>query len=273
MTIATLPAWLVPALAGTAGMLVGGMIHRVVERLACQMERAGWADIAAELVDPLSWARAFGTGRPAACSHVADEIAAALARTADGPAARPPTGRRLAAALGTGALFAAAAWRLGPGPSLAAWCVALGLLVALALTDLEAHLLPDGLTMPLLWAGLIAATLHWTIALPTAVWGAVAGFLALWMVAVPFKWVTGREGMAPGDFKLLAALGAWLGWQAALPVALVACIAGAIVGLASRAIGGRRAGDPIPFGPFLCGAGVLTMLAGVDRVLQWIGLG
>ena len=273
MNVATLPAWLVPTLLGAAGLLVGGLIHLVVERLPHQMERAWWADIAAELGDPLSWARALGTERPAACAHVGADIAAALARTANGPATGSATARRLAAALATGGLFVAAAWRFGPVPSLAAWCLALALLVALALIDLDTHLLPDALTLPLLWTGLIAATLHWTIPLPTAVWGAVAGFLALWMFAVPFRWATGREGMAPGDFKLLAALGAWLGWQAILPIALIACVAGAIVGLASRATGRRDPGEPIPFGPFLAAGGVVTMLAGVDRVLKWAGLG
>jgi leader peptidase (prepilin peptidase)/N-methyltransferase len=261
-----------PAVLGMAGLLVGGLIHRVVERLPRQMERAWWADIAAELVDPLSWARALGTERPAACAHVAGDIAAALARTAGRRASGTTTARRLAAALATGGLFAAAAWRFGAVPSLPAWCVALALLVALALIDLDAHLLPDALTLSLLWAGLVAATLHWTIPLSTAVWGAVAGFLALWIFTVPFKWVTGREGMAPGDFKLLAALGAWLGWQAILPVALIACVVGAIAGLVFRATGRREPGDPIPFGPFLAGGGVVTMLASVDRVLKWVGL-
>ena len=271
MSPATLPPWAVPALLGLAGLLAGGAINLVVERLPRQMERAWWADIGAELADASGWTRVFRTARPAACAQMVADIDAAFERTIDEHMPRSPL-RRLAVSLATALLFAMAAWRFGTAAATMARCVALALLVALALIDFDTRLLPDGLTLTLLWAGLIAAELHWTIPLSAAVWGAVAGYLALWILATPFKWISGREGIAPGDFKLLAALGAWLGWQAILPIALLACVAGAAVGLTSRAAGHRGAGEPIPFGPFLAAGGVATMFAGVEHALHWIGL-
>jgi leader peptidase (prepilin peptidase)/N-methyltransferase len=171
----------------------------------------------------------------------------------------------------TAALFAATAWRFGAQPTTLLWCGFVAVLVALAGIDWDTTLLPDNLTLPLLWAGLVAAALGWTIALPAALWGAVAGYLSLWTVYWVFKKATGKEGMGYGDFKLLAALGAWLGVQMILPIVLAASVIGAIVGIGMKIGGGLREGRYVPFGPFLAGAGIVVMLAGSSRVLGWLG--
>ncbi len=162
--------------------------------------------------------------------------------------------------LATAGIFAASAWRWGSGAEAWLWCGFGATLLALALIDLDTQLLPDALTQPLLWAGLIAAALGWNsqVSLQAALWGSVAGYLSLWAVYHGFKRVTGKEGMGQGDFKLLAALGAWLGPAALIPIVLAASLAGAGVGLFMRARGRLAAGQPLPFGPYLvAGAGLV----------------
>jgi leader peptidase (prepilin peptidase) / N-methyltransferase len=141
----------------------------------------------------------------------------------------------------------------------------------LALIDWDTTLLPDSLTLPLLWAGLLAAAFGWTIPLPTALWGAVAGYLSLWSVYWAFKLLTGKEGMGYGDFKLLAALGAWLGWQALIPIVLLASVIGAMVGIAMKLNSTLREGRYVPFGPFLAGGGLAVLLVGLAPILQFMG--
>ena len=171
----------------------------------------------------------------------------------------------------TGLLFAAAGWRFGATPTVLLWCGFIGMLIAMSGIDWDTTLLPDNLTLPLLWAGLVAAALGWTVPLPAALWGAVAGYLSLWSIYRLFKLVTGKEGMGHGDFKLLAALGAWLGWQMLLPVVLAASVIGAVVGISMKMMRTLREGVYVPFGPFLAGAGLVVMLAGPTRVLGWLG--
>jgi leader peptidase (prepilin peptidase)/N-methyltransferase len=171
----------------------------------------------------------------------------------------------------TGALFAAVGWRFGAAPTALLWCFVVAVLVALAGIDWDTTLLPDTLTFPLLWAGLLAGVLGWTIPLPQAIWGGVVGYLSLWSVYWLFKLTTGKEGMGYGDFKLLAALGAWLGWQMILPIVLGASVIGAVVGIAMKMSSNLREGRYVPFGPFLAGGGIVVMLAGQQRVLGWLG--
>ena len=172
----------------------------------------------------------------------------------------------------TGLLFAAVGWRFGAVPAAWLWCGFVAVLVALAAIDWDTTLLPDDLTLPLLWAGLAAAALGWTgVPLPQAVWGAVAGYLSLWSVWWLFKQLTGKEGMGHGDFKLLAALGAWLGVSMVLPIVLGASVIGAAVGIAMKAGGQLREGRYVPFGPFLAGGGLAVLYAGPDRVMGWLG--
>jgi leader peptidase (prepilin peptidase) / N-methyltransferase len=168
-------------------------------------------------------------------------------------------------------MFAGVSWRFGAQPQALLWSVFAAVLLALALIDWDTTVLPDGLTQPLLWFGLTAAALGWTIALPVALWGAVVGYLSLWSVYWLFKLATGKEGMGYGDFKLLAALGAWLGWQMIVPILLLASVIGAVVGIAMKLAGSLREGRYVPFGPFLAGAALVVMFAGAPAVLDWIG--
>jgi leader peptidase (prepilin peptidase)/N-methyltransferase len=171
----------------------------------------------------------------------------------------------------TAVLFAAIGWRFDGQPVALLWCAAAAVLVALAAIDWDTTVLPDALTLPLLWAGLVVAALQWTLPLGDALWGAAAGYLSLWSVYWLFKLATGKEGMGYGDFKLLAALGAWLGWHMIVPILLMASVIGAVVGIVMKASASLREGRYVPFGPFLAGAGLVAMLAGSDTVLGWIG--
>ena len=135
-------------------------------------------------------------------------------------------------------------------------------LIAASGIDLRTTLLPDQLTLPLLWLGLIAAVFELYVTPVAAIWGAVAGYLCLWSVYWVFKWLTGREGMGYGDFKLLAALGAFCGWQGLLPIVLMSSLIGAVVGGAFLLIAGQDRHTQLPFGPYLAVAGWLQFLYG-----------
>ena len=164
----------------------------------------------------------------------------------------------------TATLFASILWLHGFTLQSLALCGFVAVLVALSTIDLRTLLLPDALTQPLLWAGLIVTALGWSaINLHTSLWGAVAGYVILWVVANLFKLVTQQDGMGQGDFKMLAAIGAWLGWPALLPVLLLASTSGAMAGLWLRHRTHQRTGEEarfIPFGPFLAGAAILLVL-------------
>jgi leader peptidase (prepilin peptidase) / N-methyltransferase len=174
----------------------------------------------------------------------------------------------------TGGLFAFCVWRWGWSFSALAWCGFSASLLALALIDWDTTLLPDDITLPLLWAGLIVSALQWNPAvnLPAALWGAVAGYVSLWGVYWTFKLVTGKEGMGYGDFKLFAVLGAWFGWTSLVPMILMASVIGAVIGIALKFTSGLREGGYVPFGPFLAGAGFTAMFFGPQSILQFIGL-
>lgn len=161
-----------------------------------------------------------------------------------------------------GVLSAIIAWRFGFGMTalaamLFAWCM-----IALTFIDLDTQLLPDGITLPLLWCGLLfnLGTLFSDV--KSAVIGATAGYLALWTVYWIFKWATGKEGMGYGDFKLLAAIGAWLGYKMLLPVILLSSFVGAAVGITLILTKGRSRNVPIPFGPYLAVAGLIALIWG-----------
>ncbi len=173
--------------------------------------------------------------------------------------------------LATAALFAACGWHFGSASTTLLWCGFVATLVAAAAIDWDTTLLPDDLTLPLLWAGLVASALGWNLQVADAVWGAVAGYLSLWSVYWLFKLTTGKEGMGYGDFKLLAALGAWLGAPMILPIVLGSSVIGAVVGIGMKVSGKLREGVYVPFGPFLAGAGLVVTLAGSARVMSWLG--
>jgi leader peptidase (prepilin peptidase)/N-methyltransferase len=172
----------------------------------------------------------------------------------------------------TGALFALCAWRYGLSPTAALWAAFAALLVCQFLIDLDTQYLPDSLNYALLWLGLIGAAAGLTrVPLASAVWGAVFGYLSLWLVYHAYRLATGKEGMGYGDFKLLAALGAWLGADYLIAIVLVSSLVGAILGSLLLLVGKLAHKDvPISFGPFLAGAGLVCLIAGPDTVRQWI---
>ena len=170
--------------------------------------------------------------------------------------------------------FAGCVLHWGAGWAALCWAGFGAALIALAVIDWQTTCLPDEITQPLLWSGLMGAALGVSgTTLDDALWGAVAGYLSLWTVCRAFESITGRVGMGEGDFKLLAALGAWAGWQALLPVVLLASIAGVAAGLVMRSRGTLREGGYLPFGPFLAAAGLWVAMDGADPLLHWLGLG
>ncbi len=169
--------------------------------------------------------------------------------------------------LATGLLFALCAWRWGLTPLALAWAVFAALLLCQFLIDMDTQLLPDSLNYLLLWSGLITAAMGWTVPLDQAIWGAVAGYLVLWGFYHAYRLLTGKEGMGYGDFKLLAALGAWLGADHLLAILLLSSVVGALLGSAMLLVGKLAHKDiPIAFGPFLAGAGLVCLIAGPDQV-------
>nr|WP_146906949.1 A24 family peptidase [Arenimonas daejeonensis] len=167
----------------------------------------------------------------------------------------------------TGLLFAACVWRFGVGPEALAAIVFTALLIALAGIDLRTTLLPDQLTYPLLWIGLGLSTITLFVSPIQAIYGALAGYLSLWSVYWGFKKLTGKEGMGHGDFKLLAALGAWCGASGILPIVLMSSFIGAIVGSLWIGLRGQDRATPIPFGPYLAAAGWVQLIWG-PQLLQ-----
>jgi len=165
------------------------------------------------------------------------------------------------------------AWRFGYDPWLIFMLYGSFTLLALAVIDLDTTLLPDDLTYPLLWAGLLAAVMGISpVSLPDAVIGAMAGYLALWSLYWVFKLLTGKEGMGYGDFKLLAALGAWLGWQYLPVVVLLSSVVGLVFAVSMMASGSVKRDQGIPFGPYLAIAGWIALLWGEVIVSSYLGL-
>ena len=275
-------------LVGVLGMLIGSFLNVVIHRLPRMMERqwaaecrqygqdAGLLSTAAPSEtdnEPLSLSKP--RSRCPSCGHAIrwyENIPVLSYLALRGRCAG--CGTRISpryplVELATGALFYACALRWGWSLTTAAWCGFSAALVTLACIDWDTTLLPDDITLPLLWAGLLAAVLRWIEVQPVdAVIGAAAGYLSLWSVYWGFKLATGKEGMGYGDFKLFAALGAWFGWQALVPIILLASVIGAIVGIAMKLGSTLREGKYVPFGPFLVGGGMAAMLWGPGRIMQ-----
>lgn len=299
--------WLSPAVLGVFGLLVGSFLNVVIHRKPIIMMREWLLDVGGMLGDGEVWQKVFPQPQPAeltAAGHTIDKhleglshLGIATPRSRCGACGHqirwyenlplvswvalrgkcsacktPISVRYPIVEAATGALFALAAWKFGPNPATLAWCGALALLVSMALIDLDTKYLPDDLTYPLLWGGLIAAALGWTIPLPTAIWGAVAGYVPLWLIATGFALLMKRQGMGGGDLKLLAALGAWLGWQAILPIILIASIVGLCVNVPRMVLGKHGRFQQYPFGPFLAGGGLIVMFVGTDALLAWAGI-
>jgi leader peptidase (prepilin peptidase) / N-methyltransferase len=271
------------AAGGVLGLLVGSFLNVVIYRLPKMMERQ-WALECANLQGTTPpEAEPFNLVRPASrcrqCGHAIrwyENIPVVSWLALRGKCSNCGTAiawRYPVVELVTALLFFFAVWHFGATPTAAAWCGFSAAIVALAMIDWDTTLLPDDITLPLLWAGLIGAAFGWTgVTLPQSLWGAVAGYLSLWAIYHAFKLLTGKEGMGYGDFKLFAALGAWFGWQALVPIILMASVIGAIVGIAMKIFSSLREGGYVPFGPFLAGAGLTAMVFGPQAILQAIGL-
>jgi len=270
------------SLMGLLGLLLGSFLNVVIYRLPVMLE-AQWKAECADLAGHTPPAgEPFNLMVPRSrcqkCSHTLswfENIPVLSYLVLHGKCrhcATPISLRYPLVELVTGALFFFCAWRWGLTPAALAWGGFAAALVCLGMIDWDTTLLPDNITLPLVWAGLIATTLGWTpITLTESLWGAVAGYLSLWLVYQAFKLATGKEGMGFGDFKLFAALGAWFGWQALIPIILMASVIGAIVGIIMKFSSGLREGGYIPFGPFLAGAGLTALVFGPQAILKAAG--
>ncbi|MEE8057124.1 MAG: A24 family peptidase [Pseudomonadales bacterium] len=167
----------------------------------------------------------------------------------------------------TGLLSGIVAWQLGATPQTLAALVFTWCLISLTMIDADHTLLPDQITLPLLWGGLLLNSVGLFVPLSDAVWGAMGGYLSLWSVYWGFKLLTGKEGMGYGDFKLLAALGAWMGWQSLLVIILLSSLVGAIVGTIILITSKQGRDTAIPFGPYLAAAGWIALLWG-EQIIQ-----
>lgn len=268
-------------LAVLMGLFVGSFLNVVVYRLPKMMERE-WEAQAAELRGEEAPPRErFNLATPRSrCSHCGHGITAleniplvsyvvlrgrcAHCRASIG--SRYPIVELL-----TAVLSGYAAWHFGFGLAGVGALVFIWAMVALAFIDLDTQLLPDQITLPLLWLGLALNLGGGFVALSDAVVGAMLGYLVLWSVFWLFKLATGKEGMGYGDFKLLAAIGAWLGWQMLPLTILLSSIVGAIVGIALIAFAQHGRGTPIPFGPYLAAAGVIALLWGQPITDAYLG--
>ena len=277
------------ALFGLLGLLVGSFLNVVIHRLPKMME-IRWAAECAELQGSADLpaganpdAGRFNLMVPGSrcphCGHAIswfENIPVISYMFLRGKCRECHTGispRYPAIELLNAALFAWCGWHWGMTWMGLAWAGFSAAVLTLACIDWDTTLLPDDITLPLLWAGLVSAGLGLSgTSLPDAVWGAVAGYLSLWLVYWAFKLITGKEGMGYGDFKLYAALGAWLGWQALIAVILMASVIGAVVGIGMKAFDGLREGGYVPFGPFLAIAGITAMISGPETILGLIGL-
>lgn len=281
------------ALAGVFGLLIGSFLNVVIHRLPRMMEQQ-WAEECAQhasshdatcncsaaqpVTQPLSTPRLTLSTPRSRCPHCGHAIRwfenipvfsylALRGRCAGCKARISP--RYPLVELTTGALFAWCIAQWGITPTGVLWCGFSAALLTLAMIDWDTTLLPDSITLPLLWAALLGSAMQWTgVTLTDSVYGAAAGYLSLWLVFWGFKLATGKEGMGYGDFKLFAALGAWFGWQALIPIILMSSVIGAIIGIAMKFSSGLREGGYIPFGPFLAGAGFVAMVFGSDTVMR-----
>lgn len=170
----------------------------------------------------------------------------------------------------TGLAFATCVWQFGPGWQAMMAIAFSATLIALSGIDLRTTLLPDQLTYPLLWMGLLASTITLYVDPVSALFGAAAGYLSLWSVFWLFKLATGKDGMGRGDFKLLAALGAWCGVKGVFPIVLISALLGAIIGSAWLMLRGRDRTTPIPFGPYLAFAGWIQLLWGPQLIAAYL---
>ncbi len=275
--------WLDAGMIGALGLLIGSFLNVVIHRLPQMMERQ-WAAECAELSGQEVVVQAplnlmVPRSRCPHCGHLIawyeniPLLSYVALRGKCSDCKKPISLRYPLVELTTGLLFSFCIWQWGLTPMGGVWCAFCAALVSLALIDWDTTLLPDDITLPLLWMGLVASALQWIpVSLNSSLWGAVAGYLSLWSIYWLFKLVTGKEGMGYGDFKLFAALGAWFGWPMLIPMILIASVIGAVVGIAMKFTTGLREGGYVPFGPFLAGAGFAALLLGPNVLLGLLNL-
>ena len=272
---------LFPWIAAVLGLAVGSFLNVVIHRLP-RMLQAQWKAQCAELEGRPApdaprynlWTPASqcpACGRPLRAMHNIPVVSYLALRGRCAFCGSPISARYPIVEALTAVLFVWTAVHFGWSAAGACALVLTSFLLALAMIDADTTLLPDDLTQPLLWLGLLINLRATFAPLPEAVIGAAAGYLSLWSVYWLFKLVTGKEGMGYGDFKLLAAFGAWLGWKMLLPIILVSSLVGALVGIGLIVLARRGREIPIPFGPYLAAAGFLTLMYG-GHVVGLIGL-
>jgi leader peptidase (prepilin peptidase)/N-methyltransferase len=267
------------ALTGLLGLLVGSFLNVVILRLPRRLEH-DWRTQARELLGHAESSEAkppdlivAGSHCPT-CKHALSALdniplASWLALRGRCRYCKAPISWQYPLVeLLTALMSAAVAWKLGFGWPLAAGLAFTWILIAASGIDARTQLLPDQLTLPLLWFGLLLSLVPVFVPPDTAIIGAAIGYLSLWSVYWLFKLATGKEGMGYGDFKLLAALGAWMGVTSLLPIVLLSSLIGAIVGGTVLALRGQDRSTPIPFGPFIAAAGWVWFIVG-DRLGVW----
>lgn len=287
--------WLNAGFGGIFGLLIGSFLNVVIYRLPKMMERQWAAELASMSVapeggvqnEPASEQAIFNLMTPRSrcpsCGHEVQwyenvpVLSYLFLRGRCSSCKVRISVRYPLIEIATGALFFFCIQRWGVSPTGIAWCGFSAALITLAFIDWDTTLLPDDITLPLLWAGLLASAMQWiNVPLHASVVGAASGYVSLWLVYWGFKLATGKEGMGYGDFKLFAALGAWFGWQALVPIILMSSVIGAIVGIGMKVFSSLREGGYVPFGPFLVGAGFTAMALGphaiLDTALKLLGL-
>ena len=279
--LASSPAALVAA-ATLLGLVVGSFLNVVIHRLPRMMERQWQAECAEwkgetppqhekyNLVTPRS--RCPSCNQAIRAHHNIPLLSYAFLGGKCAGCGKPISWRYPAVELLTAVLSGFVAWRFGPTVQAAAALLFTWAIIALAFIDLDTFFLPDDLTFPLLWAGLLVNVAGTYTDLHSAVIGAAAGYLALWLVYWSYKLATGKEGMGYGDFKLLAAIGAWLGWKMLPLVILLSSFVGAVIGIGLIVLARRGRNVPIPFGPYLAIAGLIALFYGEDITRHYLNL-
>ncbi len=264
------------------GLIVGSFLNVVIHRLPKMMER-GWQQQCAEMRgEELLASLPYNLLTPrSACPHCNHAISAwenipvisyvFLRGKCKGCGAGISVRYPLVEAI-TGVLCAFAGYHFGFGLAALGALIFIWALIALAAIDFDTQLLPDDITLPLLWLGLIFNIFGTYTSLTTAVIGAMLGYLVLWSVYWLFKLITGKEGMGYGDFKLLAALGAWFGWQMLPLIILLSSLVGAVIGITLIIAMRHGRNVPIPFGPYLVGAGLITLFWGQELTQRYLQL-
>jgi leader peptidase (prepilin peptidase)/N-methyltransferase len=276
------PASVAPTVyAAVFGLLIGSFLNVVIHRLPKMMQRESDNYVAHESGVPVPHTDRYNLMVPrSACPHCGHRITAAenipvlsylFLRGKCSECTTPISIRYPLIELLSGALSAVLIWHFGSGLTGLATLLFAYLLIAMTFIDADTQLLPDDLTLPLLWCGLLLNLNGTFVSLNDAVIGAAAGYLSLWSVYWLFKLTTGKEGMGYGDFKLLAALGAWMGWKMLPVIILLSSLVGAIVGISLIVFARRGRNIPIPFGPYLAAAGMIALLYGEQLVQAYLG--